>query len=139
MSITKLNESSLRALGFDQPTVKALAHLLRQVGTTPGGATLPDVAMQAENTAISVNQLAIELAGALEALALMMTRPADVLPTAQDDLAPVALAAVERDDLTPVAQLAAMVEYLQTEVRHLADQQVVNYNLIQELRQGTML
>lgn len=126
MSITKLNESTLRALGFDLPTVKALAHLLRQVGATPGATTLPDVAMQAESTVVSVNLLAIQTANALEELSMMATSPAAVPLAAQDDL-------------TPVAQLTAMVEYLQTEVRHLADQQVVNYNLIQELRQGTML
>ena len=36
-------------------------------------------------------------------------------------------------------RLAQVTEFLQTEVRQIADQQISNANLIQELKQGTML
>ena len=56
-----------------------------------------------------------------------------------DDVAPPVATYLPPDDVTPVAQLVAAVEFLQTEVRSLAEQLAVALTQIQELKQGTML
>ena len=46
MTIARLNERTLLALGMDRVTVKALQHLLDQAGNEIGATTLPSVALQ---------------------------------------------------------------------------------------------
>lgn len=43
------------------------------------------------------------------------------------------------DDLTPVVQMTEQIEFLQTEVRQLAEQVAVLSNLIADLQKGTIL
>lgn len=143
MSITKLNESSLLALGMDRPTVKALTHLLKQVGSELNAETLPEVAAQAGTTAATLQSIAIDLANAIESLSLLSTLPTTEPMQPLDNLAPLSLAEPMQmqmqGDQSPVVQLVQAVEVLQTEVRQIAEQQVLLMTLINEIQQGTML
>lgn len=46
MSIVRIDESALLALGLDRNTVQAFRHMLKQVGPEVGASTLPQVALQ---------------------------------------------------------------------------------------------
>lgn len=141
MSITKLNESSLLALGMDRPTVKALTHLLKQVGSELNAETLPEVAAQAGTTAATLQSIAIDLANAIESLSLLSTLPTAEPMSMPGNLAPLSPAEPMQmqGDQSPVVQLVQAVEVLQTEVRQIAEQQVLLMTLINEIQQGTML
>ena len=122
MSIVRLNEAALYALGMDRVTVNALTHFIRQVGAEEGGHTLPQVAGQVDN---------LDLAFGTVPQPSLAHDPADwqapalAVPQAQDDQAPLAV-------------MAAMVESLQTEVRSLAEQLAVARAEINEVKQGPM-
>ena len=68
-----------------------------------------------------------------------MLAPAAVFLAADDDVSPPYAAMPASDDLTPPQALIEAVEFLQAEVRALAEQLAAAHNEIQELKQGTML
>lgn len=68
-----------------------------------------------------------------------MLAPASVFFAADDDVSPPITATLASDDFTPPVALIDAVEFLQTEVRALAEQLAAARNEIQELKQGTML
>lgn len=122
MSIVRLNEAALYAMGMDRVTVNALTHFIRQIGAEEGGHTLPQVAEQAD---------AMELAmGSMQ----LPSMPMD--PT--DWQAPAPAAPQAQDDQAPLAVMAALVESLQTEVRSLAEQLALARAEINEVKQGPM-
>lgn len=145
--ITKLNESSLRTV-FDPVTAKALANAVRIAGNETDSITVPQVAEQADNTDILVATLQQQVTLLQDLIAILQSEPVAI---PQDNTI------AEAFGLMPVMQMPQQVEFLQTEVRQIAerlaqvsehfttevrqiaDQQIVNSNLIQELRQGTML
>lgn len=123
--IAKLDEVALLALGVDKVTVKAFRTILNAVQIT-----LPEVADQTETNAANVNGINESVLSLQDIVMLLQGAPAN---HAQ-------MSSFEQDkQLAPVAQMAQQVEFLQTEVRQLAEQQLVLMNLINELKQGTML
>lgn len=145
--ITKLNESSLRTV-FDPVTVKALANAVRVTGNDTESPTVPEVADQVDQTDIVVAALQQQVGLLQDLIAILQSQPANI---------PQDISVLDALGLTPVAQQYPPIEFLQTEVRQLserlsqfsehlttevrqlADQQIVNAQLIQELKQGTML
>lgn len=146
--ITKLNESALLSLGMDLPTVKALSNIIRVTGNMTDSETVPEVSIKVDETKEMVALLKAQVIVIQNAISIIESIPAAI---PQDESLTQALA------IMPVTQMPNQVEYLQTEVRQIAeqlaqitehfttevrqiaDQQIVNANLIQELRQGTML
>ena len=59
--IVKLDEQMLRAIGFDNASIIALRHLMRQIGIQEHGTTLPEVAGQADALTPVVNGLVITI------------------------------------------------------------------------------
>lgn len=122
MSIVRLNEAALYAMGMDRVTVNALTHFIRQIGAEEGGHTLPQVADQVDN---------LDLAFASAPQPGVTLDPADWQ-------APVPAMPQGPDDQAPLAVMAALVESLQTEVRSLAEQLAVARAEINEVKQGPM-
>lgn len=106
----QISENTLFNAGFDRPTVEALRHVLNAVGNTSDTTTLPEAGA-------SIDSLNIGLA------ALTLT-PATVPPLPYPD------------DLAPIAQLVLQNEFLQTEVRQLAEQVAALTTRINDLEQG---
>ena len=122
MSIVRLNEAALYAMGMDRVTVNALTHFIRQIGAEEGGPTLPQVVDQVDS---------LDTAFASAPQPSMALDPADWQ-------APAPAAPQAQDDPAPLAVMAALVESLQTEVRSLAEQLAVARAEINEVKQGPM-
>lgn len=105
----QISENTLFNAGMDRPTVEALRHLLDAVGNTPGP-TLPEAVT--EIGVLGADILALSIA------------PGAQPPTPVDD------------DLRPAVQMAEQIEFLQTEVRQLAEQVATLTNQINDLKQG---
>ena len=105
----QISENTLFNAGMDRPTVEALRHLLNKVGNSSDTASLPD-------TVADLGSVSLEVAGL--------------------SVAPVAVALPFPDDVTPVQQIMQMVEFIQTEVRHNAEEIARLNSLINDLKQG---
>lgn len=123
MTMVRLNEAALYALGMDRVTVNALTHFIRQIGAIEGGNTLPQVAEQVVELEIAVGSV-------------QPTLP-PIEPPGM--LAPPLIPQQQQDDLTPPQAVVAAIEHLQTEVRSLAEQLAAARAEIHELKQGPML
>lgn len=116
MAIAKLNEAMLYNMGFDRPAIDALRHLLRQVGGEVGAPTLPEVSNEAKE--------------ALDEVDGISQAPATYPPMSHN---------VGLDDLYPPVQQAQQIEFLETQVRSLAEQLVAVSRRLRDIEQGASL
>lgn len=114
--IIKFNEAAALAAGWPKDLCTTMRHLVRSVGVELGQMTLPE---------------AVEV---LEQVGLAPIPHAFVMP--DDPLTPAYCAPILPNDLAPVMQTAQQVEFLQTEVRQMAEQIAVLTQQINDLQQG---
>lgn len=167
--IVRINPTVLYSLGFDRPTVEALLNLVRITGNETDGVTVPELSGQVDQNAdvikdiqqqIFIIQLSTDFLEAAPVAAtadISLANAIQLLPSShqqviterveslQAEVRQVAeqvamLMKMLQEDIGPRADQAMQsAEFLQVEVRQIADQQISNSNLIQELKQGTML
>lgn len=167
--IVRINPTVLYSLGFDRPTVEALLNLIRITGNESDGITVPelagtvdenDQALQAVKQQVILIQLSTDFLEAAPAAmppdmsladAIQLLPPphqqviTERMESLQSEVRQVAeqvavLMKMLQEDIGPRADQAMQAaDFLVTEVRQIADQQISNANLIQELKQGTML
>lgn len=114
--IIKFNEAGAIAAGLPKDLVNTIRHLVASVGRQVGQMTLPEVASGLDGTGLS-------------------PLPADPLPFI-DPLSPIYCPPLPADDLTPALQPLSAIEYLQTEVRQMAEQIAFLSQQINDLNQG---
>ena len=145
--ITRLDAASLSKV-FDRVTVDALLNMARITGPDASGPTIPELGVQNQEIFVVIDTIrdAVEAAqGNIQSIELYP-------PVSDQDLSlyagPLITPRSEEVQsvqtlITEVRQLAEAVaqfqQHITTEVRQIADQQIVNANLINEIRQGTML
>lgn len=115
--IIKFNEAAALNAGWPKDLVNTIRHLVASVGNQLGQTTLPEVAAGMGDIALA-------------------PLPAEPLPF-DDPLTPAYCAPLPVDDLAPVQQALQQVEYLQTEVRQMAEQIAFLQQQINDLNQGT--
>lgn len=115
--IIKFNENAALKAGWPKDVVNTVRHLVASVGNQVGQLSLPE---------------AVEILEQLKFAPLAVP----VLPFS-DPLTPAYFQPIPADDVTPIAQTLAQVEYLQTEVRQMAEQIAVLQQQINDLNQGT--
>lgn len=146
--IVRLNASALYAAGFDRPTVEALLNLLRITGNDPAGVTVPELAGKADDTDGKINDIKQQIVIIQMSTDFLESAPtvADQDPRILDQFS----TAPKPQQVEPVEflqtqvrqmaeQLSQVTEYLQTEVRQIAEKQFAIGTMIDELKQGTML
>lgn len=147
--ITRLNESALYALGMDRVTVQALRNIVRITGEdNTSGPTVPAISEQAAATARLVGALRDQVDILTSIIEIIQLAPEPVTPDLSriDDLAlmpPISLLQQVEHLTTEVRQTAEAVanlrEFMQTEVRQIADQQAVTACQIQDIQLGKPL
>lgn len=115
MAIAKLNEAMLFQMGFDRVAIDALRHLINQVGDVVGAPTLPQVAQQVVTV--------------VEQVDLVDQSPYHQPP--QDPL--------EGFTQSPVFDMAIQIEFVETQVRSLAEQVVAVSRRLRDIEQGASL
>lgn len=167
--IVRINPTVLYSLGYDRPTVEALLNLIRITGNESDSVTVPELAgtvdendqiLQEVKQQVILIQLSTDYLEAAPVAAppdMSLANAIQLLPpphqqviterieNLQTEVRQVAeqvavLMKMLQEDIGPRADQAMQAaDFLVTEVRQIADQQISNANLIQELKQGTML
>lgn len=147
LKITRLDAATLSKV-FDRVTVDALLNIARIVGTESDGPSIPDINDKTDEIFVIIGTIRGELEDIGEDIESLQSVPPDVENDMSAYLAPLLVPRQEQVESvqtlsTEVRQLAEALaqvrDHFTTEVRQIADQQIVNANLIQEIRQGTML
>lgn len=131
MAIAKLNEAMLYNMGFDRVAIDALRHLLTQVGGEIGAPTLPSVVDQVN---VVVNQI-----DGIDQAPMPYVPPAS--STSAEELRPPVqqFAQVEQLDQQPRFEQAQQMEFIETQVRSLAEQLVSVSRRLRDIEQGASL
>lgn len=131
MAIAKLNEAMLYNMGFDRVAIDALRHLLNQVGGEIGAQTLPEVVRQVD---IVVTQI-----DGIDQAPLPYMPP--VSSPSSEELKPPSqqFAQVEQLDQQPRFEHTQQMEFLETQVRSLAEQLVSVSRRLRDIEQGASL
>lgn len=167
--IVRINPTVLYSLGFDRPTVEALLNLVRITGNDTEGVTVPELSGQIDQNSGVIKDIQqqiviihmstdyLEAAPVIAPPDMSLADAIQLLPpphqqviterieSLQTEVRQVAeqvavLMKMLQEDIGPRADQAMQTaDFLLTEVRQVADQQISNVNLIQELKQGTML
>lgn len=167
--ILRLDESALYALGMDRVTVNALRNIIRVTGADSMSPTVPEVAEAAGLAGKLITQLQEKISVLQTVVDLLQSAPTDsgidlspmdalsLAPAPLDQQPPMSYDDLRLDTRQLSEQVAALMKMVEldvrpnmdqfaqfsnqiiTELRYLSDQQIINSNQIQELKQGTML
>lgn len=131
MAIAKLNEAMLFNMGFDRVAIDALRHLLKQVGNETDATTLPAIV---EQVSIVRNQIdGIDQAPIIQSASTAALGNENVGPPVQPFIQS------EQLDQRPPVEMAQQVEFLETQVRSLAEQVVAVSRRLRDIEQGASL
>ena len=114
--IIKFNEGAALKAGWPKDIVNTIRHLVAVVGSQLGQMTLPEAAEELEQ--------------------IKFSPPAVPAMPFSDPLTPAYCPPPPVDDLTPALQPLSAIEYLQTEMRQMAEQIAFLSRQINDLNQG---
>ena len=131
MAIAKLNEAMLFNMGFDRVAIDALRHLLKQVGNETDATTLPAIVEQVSEVRNQVD--GIDQAPVIQPSSATASSDENVRPPVQPFIQ------AEQLDQRPPTEMAQQVEFLETQVRSLAEQVVALSRRLRDIEQGASL